>query len=34
MGLGIKREMIGDILVRENGADIVIIKEMGEFLLL
>ena len=33
MGLGIKREMIGDILVREKGADIVIIKEMGEFLL-
>lgn len=33
MGLGIKREMVGDILVRGNGADIVIIKEMGEFLL-
>lgn len=33
MGLGIKREMIGDILVRETGADIVIIKEMGDFLL-
>ena len=33
MGLGLKREMIGDILVRENGADIVIIKDMGEFLL-
>ena len=33
MGLGIKREIIGDILVRENGADIVIIKDMGEFLL-
>jgi RNA-binding protein YlmH len=33
MGLGIKREMIGDILVRENGADIVIISEMGEYLL-
>ena len=33
MGLGIKREMVGDILVRENGADIVILKEMGEFLL-
>lgn len=32
-GLGIKREMIGDILVRDNGADIVIIKEMGDFLL-
>lgn len=33
MGLGIKREIIGDILVRENGADIVILREMGEFLL-
>jgi RNA-binding protein YlmH len=33
MGLGIKREIIGDILVRENGADIVIIREMGDFLL-
>jgi len=33
MGLGIKREMIGDILVRESGADIVIMKDMGDFLL-
>lgn len=33
MGLGIKREMIGDILVRDGGADIVIRKDMGEFLL-
>lgn len=33
MGLGIKREMIGDILVREKGADIVIMKDMGDFLL-
>lgn len=33
MGLGIKREIIGDILVRENGADIVIIREMGDYLL-
>ncbi len=33
MGLGIKREMIGDILVREDGADIVILKEMGDFLI-
>lgn len=33
MGLGIKREIVGDILVRENGADIVIIKDMGDFLL-
>lgn len=33
MGLGVKREIIGDILVREKGADIVFIKDMGEFLL-
>lgn len=33
MGLGIKREMIGDILVREDGADILILKEMEKFLL-
>jgi len=33
MGLGIKREMIGDILVREDGADIVIMKDMEDFLL-
>ena len=32
-GLGIKREIIGDILVREDGADIVVIKDMAEFLL-
>lgn len=32
-GLGVKREMIGDILVRENGADIVIMKDMRDFLL-
>lgn len=33
MGLGLKREIVGDILVRKDGADIVIIKEMSEFLL-
>lgn len=32
-GLGVKREVIGDILVRDGGADIVIIKDMGDFLL-
>lgn len=32
-GLGIKREMIGDILVRKDGADIIVMKEMGNFLL-
>ena len=33
-GLGIKREVVGDILVREKGADIIVTKEMGQFLLL
>ncbi|QIB67879.1 RNA-binding protein [Aminipila butyrica] len=33
-GMGIKREAIGDILVSENGADILILKEMLDFLLL
>ena len=31
--LGIKRDVIGDILVRKDGADIVILKDMGDFLL-
>lgn len=31
MKLGIRREKIGDILVREDGADIVILKEIIEF---
>ncbi|MEG0924488.1 MAG: YlmH/Sll1252 family protein [Anaerovoracaceae bacterium] len=34
LGLGIKREMIGDILVRENGADIIVLREIQDFLLL
>lgn len=33
LGLGIKREMVGDILVREDGCDILILKELGSFLL-
>ena len=32
MGMGIKREMIGDILVRDDGADIITIKEINDFL--
>ncbi|MEI6579761.1 MAG: YlmH/Sll1252 family protein [Eubacteriales bacterium] len=32
MGLGIKREMIGDILVREDGCDIVLLKSIVKFL--
>lgn len=33
VGLGLKREMIGDILVRGDGADILAAKEIEEFLL-
>lgn len=33
-GLGIRREMLGDILVREDGADIIALKDIAEFLLL
>lgn len=32
MGLGLKREMTGDILVRESGADIIVLKEIAGFL--
>ena len=32
--LGIKREKIGDIVVDENGADIIVLKDIFEFLLL
>ena len=30
--LGIKREKVGDILVREDGADIIVIKDMVEYI--
>lgn len=33
LGLGIKREMIGDILVREDGADIIAFSDIADFLL-
>lgn len=33
-GLGIKREMIGDILTVENGADVIILDEIKDFILL
>jgi len=33
LGLGITRDKIGDIIVYPNGADIIILKEMEEFLL-
>lgn len=32
-GLGISRAMIGDILVREDGADIIVLSEIADFLL-
>lgn len=31
LGLGVQRSVVGDIIVIENGADIVILKEMAEF---
>lgn len=31
--LGIKREKVGDILVRENGADLIVLNEISEFLI-
>lgn len=33
MGMGIKRETVGDILVREDGADILVLSDMLAFLL-
>ncbi|MBQ3490755.1 MAG: RNA-binding protein [Clostridia bacterium] len=33
LALGIEREIIGDILVRENGADIIILKSIADYLL-
>ena len=33
MKLGIKREKVGDILVRKNGADIIVLNEVSQFLL-
>ena len=33
LGLGIERRMIGDILVREDGADLIVVPEIQEFLL-
>ncbi len=32
MKLGIKREKVGDILVRQNGADIIVLTEIADFL--
>ncbi len=33
LALGIEREVIGDILVRENGAEIIILKTIADYLL-
>ncbi len=33
LGLGLERRMIGDILVREDGADLLVIPEIQDFLL-
>lgn len=33
VGLGIKREMIGDILTGENGADIIVMQDICDFIL-
>ena len=33
MGLGIKRTVVGDILVREDGADIIVLADMADYLL-
>lgn len=32
LGLGIKREMTGDIIVRDDGADIIVMEEIAEFI--
>ena len=34
VGLGIERSVIGDILVNENGADIICLEEISEFIML
>ena len=33
LGLGIKREMLGDIIVNENVCDIIVMREMCEYVL-
>lgn len=34
MGLGIKREIVGDILVRKDGADIIVLKDMAGYIMM
>jgi RNA-binding protein YlmH len=33
LGLGLKREIIGDILTVENGADVIVLEDMKEFIM-
>lgn len=33
-GLGIKREMTGDILTTENGADVIVLEDISDFILM
>ena len=33
MGLGIKREVVGDIIVKENQSDVIIVREMKDYIL-
>jgi len=34
LGLGLKREMIGDILTTENGADVIVLEDVKDFIML
>lgn len=34
LGLGLKREMVGDILVNDSGADIIIMEDIKDFILM
>lgn len=34
VGIGIKRELVGDILVRENGADIIALTDIADFIMM
>lgn len=34
LGLGLKREMVGDIMVRDDGADIIVLAEIADFIVM
>ena len=34
LGLGLKRDMIGDIIVRDDGADIIVMEDIADFILM